>query len=135
MLVLAGGAELLVRPVDADPVLRRCGRYCSGWWPFLTKPEAIHEKIDYIKSQPDYAGKLEDVFYGFSTSRVGEGHVVIDDPKARPGQTKQEIIDRLSWFRDLGVTMSGIPIPPVSGVQEYMDYTQWVAEEIMPAVR
>jgi len=26
------------------------------------------------------------------------------------------------------------PIPPVSGIDEYMDYTQWVAEEIMPAV-
>jgi hypothetical protein len=75
------------------------------------------------------------VFYGLSTSRVGEGHVVIDDPKARAGQTKQEIIDRLNWFRGLGVTMSGIPIPAVSGVEEYMDYTQWVAEEIMPAVR
>lgn len=120
---------------DADPVLRRCGRHCSGWWPFLTKPEAIPEKIDYIKSQPDYAGKLTDVFYGFGTTRVGEGHVVLDDPKARPGQTRQEIIDRLGWFKTLGVTMSGLPIPAVRGIGEYMDYTQWVAEEIMPAVR
>ncbi|MBW8785376.1 MAG: TIGR03619 family F420-dependent LLM class oxidoreductase [Novosphingobium sp.] len=120
---------------DADPVLRRCGRYCSGWWPFLTKPEAIPDKIDYIKSQPDYAGKLEDVFYGFATTRVGEGHVVLDDPKVRPGMTKNEIIDRLGWFKTLGVTMSGLPVPPVRGIDEYRDYTQWVAEEIMPAVR
>lgn len=119
---------------DADPVLRRCGRYCSGWWPFLTKPEAIPEKIDYIKSQPDYAGKLDHVFYGFSTTRVGEGHKVIDDPKARAGQTGQEIVDRLNWFKELGVTMSGIPIPALQGIEEYMDYTQWIAEEIMPAI-
>lgn len=119
---------------DADPVLRRCGRYCSGWWPFLTKPEQIPEKVEYIKSQPDYAGKLDEVFYGFATTRVGEGHAVLDDPKARPGMTGQEIVDRLGWFKTLGVTMSGIPIPPVSGIEEYMDYTQWIAEEIMPAV-
>jgi probable F420-dependent oxidoreductase len=120
---------------DADPVLRRAGRFASGWFPFLTKPENIPDRIDYIKSQPDYNGQLNQVFYGFSTTRVGEGHVVIDDPKARPGQTKQEIIDRLNWFKTLGVTMSGIPIPAVRGIDEYIDYSQWVAEEIMPAIR
>lgn len=120
---------------DADPVLRRVGRHCTGWWPFLTKPEAIPDKIDYIKSQPDYAGKLEQVFYGVSTGRLGEGHVPIDDPTARPGQSKQEFVDRLNYFKTLGVTMSGLPIPAVSGIEEYMDYTQWVAEEIMPAIR
>ncbi|MET0589345.1 MAG: TIGR03619 family F420-dependent LLM class oxidoreductase [Novosphingobium sp.] len=119
---------------DADPVLRRIARYASGWWPFLTKPEQIPEKLDFIRSQPDYNGQLEEVFYGFSTTRLGEGHVPIDDPRGRPGQTKQEIIDRLCWFKELGVTMSSVPIPEVKGIQEYRDYSQWVAEEIMPAV-
>lgn len=119
---------------DADPVLRRIARYATGWFPFLTKPEDIPARIDFIKSQPDYAGKLEDVYYGMSTSRVGEGHVVVDDPKARPGQTKQEIIDRLGWLESLGVNMSSVPIPALKHIDEYYDYTQWVAEEIMPAV-
>lgn len=119
---------------DADAVLRRAGRYCSGWWPFLTKPEAIPDKIDYIKSQPDYAGKLTDVFYGLSTGRLGEGHVPLDDPTARPGQSKEQLIDRLGWFKTLGVTVSGLPTPPLRGLDEYMDYTQWVAEEIIPAI-
>jgi probable F420-dependent oxidoreductase len=119
---------------DADAVMKRIARYASGWWPFLTKPEDIPARIDFIKSQPDYTGRLDDVFYGFSTSRVGEGHVVVDDPTARAGQSKQEIIDRLGWFKTLGVTMSSVPIPAVGSVDEYCDYTQWVAEEIMPAV-
>lgn len=119
---------------DADAVLRRAARYASGWWPFLTKPERIPERIAFIKSQPDYNGRLTDVCYGFGTSRVGEGHVVIDDPKARPGLSRQEIIDRLGWLKGLGVTMSSVPIPAVQGLQAYMDYTQWVAEEIMPAI-
>lgn len=120
---------------DADAVLQRTARYASGWWPFLTKPEEIPAKIDFIKAQPDYNGKLEDVYYGFATSRVGEGHAVVDDPRARPGMTKQAIIDRLSWFKELGVTWSSVPIPQVQHIQDYYDYTQWVAEEIMPAVK
>ena len=120
---------------DADAVLRRTARYANGWWPFLTPVDKIPEKIDYIKSQPDYNGKLEDVFYGVSTPRVGEGHVPIDDPTARPGQTKQEFIDRLKYFEELGVTWSGIPIPELKCIEEYYDYVQWVAEEIIPAVK
>src|SRR4029453_8481593 len=98
---------------DADGPLKRAARFASGWWPFLTKPEDIPARIDFIRSRPDYTGRLEDVFYGISTSRVGEGHVAIDDPTARPGQTKQEIIDRLGWFAQLGITCSSVPIPRV----------------------
>ncbi|MQY28739.1 TIGR03619 family F420-dependent LLM class oxidoreductase [Nocardia aurantia] len=119
---------------DAPPVLRRAARYASGWWPFLTKPEDIPAKLDYIRSQPDYSGGLTDVCYGFATTRVGEGHVAQEDPRARPGMTKQEIIDRLGWFAELGVTISAVPIPDVRHLDEYFDYTQWVAEEIMPAI-
>ncbi len=119
---------------DADAVLKRTARHATGWWPFLTKPETIADRIDFIKSQPDYNGNLTDVFYGMATGRVGEGHVVLEDPKAQPGMTKQEIIDRLGWLAAQGVTMSGVPIPKLNHMEEYYDYTQWVAEEIMPAV-
>jgi probable F420-dependent oxidoreductase len=119
---------------DAPAVLRRTARYASGWWPFLTKPADIPAKLDYIRSQPDYNGALTDVCYGLGTARVGEGHAVRDDPHARPGMPKQEIIDRLGWFAELGVTMSAIPCPALTHLDEYYDYTQWVAEEIMPAV-
>jgi len=120
---------------DADAVLRRIARYASGWSPFLTPPEEIPARIDFIKSQPDYNGKLTDIFYSFYTSRVGEGHVDTGDVKGRPGQAKQAILDRLGWFGELGVTWSGLPVPPVDSIEEYYDYAQWVAEEIIPAIR
>ncbi len=119
---------------DADPVLRRIARHCSGWWPFLTPPDRIPERLDFIRSQPDYGGQLQEVFYGLGTGRVGEGHVVIDDPDARPGMPRDELVDRLGRLSDLGVTMSAVPIPPLAALEEYFDYTQWLAEEIMPAL-
>ena len=120
---------------DADAVLKRTARHAQGWWPFLTKPETIPQRLDFIRSQPDYNGQLSDVFYGISTARVGEGHKVLDaDPRARPGQSKEELIARLGELADLGVTWSSIPIPPLSGIEAYRDYTQWIAEEIMPAL-
>ena len=119
---------------DAEAVLKRVARYGNGWWPFLTKPEDFPARIDFIKSQPDYNGGLQDIYHGMSTGRVGEGHVVIDDPNAKPSHDKQWIIDRLGALSDLGVTLSSVTIPEVDDIQGYYDYTQWVAEEIMPAV-
>ena len=69
-----------------------------------------------------------------STGRVGEGHKVIDDPNARPGMPAQEMIDRLGWLQEQGVTMSSVPIPPVKDIDAYLDYAQWVIEEIKPKV-
>ncbi len=120
---------------DADPVLRRTARYASGWWPFLTKPDQIPARLDFIRSQPDYNGRLEDVYYGLGTARVGEGHVVQDDPDSWPGMGKGELIDGLNRLAGLGVTWSSVPIPQLKHLDEYYDYTQWVAEEIMPAIQ
>jgi probable F420-dependent oxidoreductase len=119
---------------DADAALKRAARFASGWWPFLTKPQDISARLDFIKSQPTFKGEPFEVMYGMSTSRVGEGHAVIDDPKARPGMPAQEIIDRLGWFKELGVTMSSVPIPPMNDIEAYLDYAQWVMEEIKPKV-
>ena len=117
---------------DADGALRRAARFASGWWPFLTRPDDIPARLDFIRSQPDYNGRLTDVFYGFSTSQVGEGHVSLDDPQARSGQSLQAIVDRLGWFGELGVTMSSVPTPQVSDLQACIDYAQWVIEEVKP---
>ena len=48
--------------------------------------------------------------------------------------TAPEIIDQLCWLAELGVTMSSVPIPPVKDVNAYLDYAQWLIEEIKPKV-
>ena len=119
---------------DAEPMLKRAARYGSGWFPWLTPPADIPAKIDFIKSQPTYDGRPFDVLYGLGTSQIGEGHVVVDDPTQLPGMSAEAIIDQLGWFSELGVTITGVPIPPVKDVNAYLDYAQWVIEEIKPKV-
>jgi hypothetical protein len=46
----------------------------------------------------------------------------------------QEIIDRLNRLAEQGVTFSAVPVPAVRGIDEYLDYAQWVTEEIKPKV-
>ena len=119
---------------DADAMLKRAAKYASGWFPWLTPPADIPAKLDFIKSQPTYDGRPFEVLYGLGVSQIGEGHQVIDDPAQRPGMSADQIVDQLGWFSELGVTVTGVPIPPVSDVNAYLDYLQWVMEEIKPKV-
>lgn len=120
---------------DSDAALKRAARYASGWIPFLTKPEDIPARIEFIKSQPAYKGAPLEVMRGLGTGRIGEGHVVVDDPKGRPGMSAQEIVDGLGELQDRGVTISSVPIPPVKDCDAYLDYAQWVIEEIKPKLQ
>jgi hypothetical protein len=72
--------------------------------------------------------------YPLGMGRVGEGHVTTDDPNYRPGMGKQEIVDQLCRFAELGVTFSSVPAPRVNGPDAYLDFAQWVIEEIKPHV-
>ena len=119
---------------DADAMLKRAAKYASGWFPWLTPPADIPAKLDFIKSQPTYDGRPFEVLYGLGVSQIGEGHQVIDDPAQRPGMSADQIVDQLGWFSELGVTVTGVPIPPASDVNAYLDYLQWVMEEIKPKV-
>ncbi|OBF34264.1 LLM class F420-dependent oxidoreductase [Mycobacterium sp. ACS1612] len=119
---------------DAEPMLKRAAKYASGWFPWLTPPAEIPAKLDFIKSQPGYDGRPFEVLYGLGVSQIGEGHVVVDDPTQRPGMSVDEIIDQLGYFSELGVTITGVPIPPVPDVDAYLDYLQWVIEEVKPKV-
>ncbi|MCW2515317.1 MAG: class F420-dependent oxidoreductase [Mycobacterium sp.] len=117
---------------DADAALRRAARFASGWIPFLTQPADIPARVEFIKSQPTFDGRPFEVAYGLGTSLIGEGHVVLDDPTQRPGMSAEEIIDRLGWLKELGVTMSSVPIPAVQSMDAFLDYAQWVIEDIKP---
>jgi probable F420-dependent oxidoreductase len=119
---------------DADPMLRRIARHGSGWWPFLTRPEDIPARLEYIRSQPDYSGQLTEVFYAVGTGQIGEGHVEQTDPHAKAGMGRQELIDQLGWLSELGVTMSSVMTPPVDSLDGYFEYTHWVADEVLPAL-
>jgi len=119
---------------DADAALRRAARFASSWFPFLTQPDEFPAKIEYIKSQPTFRGGPFEVCYGLGTSLIGEGHVVLDDPTQQPGMGAGAIVDKLGRFAELGVTVSSVPIPPVADVNAYLDYAQWVIEEIKPKV-
>jgi probable F420-dependent oxidoreductase len=118
---------------DSKPALRRVARFASGWIiSFRTAPEEIPDRLDYIKSQPGWAERPFDVSYGLGTGRLTTDHAPSGDDSTSKGLSAQQIVDALSRYKELGVTVSSVPIPPVGGIEEYLDHAQWVMEEVRP---
>jgi probable F420-dependent oxidoreductase len=120
---------------DSNPALRRVARFGRGWIvSFRTAPEEIPDRIDFIKSQPTWTDRPLEVSYGLGTSRLTTDHAPSGDDSTSRGMSAQQVVDALSRFKELGITISSVPIPPVSGIDEYLDHAQWVMEEIKPRI-
>ena len=118
---------------DSDAALRRLARFGSGWVPFLTQPDDLGSRLDFIRSQPDFPGGQIEVMYMLAATFIGEGHVEGAAPVGKAILTAQEMIDKMGWLRDNGVTIAAHPIPPVKDAEAYADYAQWFMEEVQPS--
>ncbi|MCV7205719.1 TIGR03619 family F420-dependent LLM class oxidoreductase [Mycolicibacterium peregrinum] len=119
---------------DADAVLRRAARFGDGWAPWLTKPDELPAKLDYLRSQPGFGDRPFSVFYSLAVLSIGQEHAIVDDPNAHFGQSAQQIIDNCNMLADRGVTDTWVNPPPLNDFNAYLDHMQWVAEEIIPKV-
>lgn len=119
---------------DAAPVLKRVGKYAKGWSPFQTPPEKFPEAMQLIKSQPEYDGRDIGIFFALEMLNVGAHHEIKGDERAKGAWDANKIIDQCHWLRELGVTETIVPIPPIDGFEAYKERLQWTAAEIMPKV-
>jgi probable F420-dependent oxidoreductase len=120
---------------DAKAVLARVGKFGDGWSPFRTPPEKFPESIDFIKSQKEYDGRDINVFFALEMLNVGAHHEILDDPRAPGSRNVQQIVDQVSWLKELGIKETIVPMPPgIRDIEEYSDRLRWVAAEIMPKI-
>lgn len=118
---------------DSKPALRRVAKFGAGWIvSFRTAPEDIPDRIDFIKSQPAWRERPLEVSYGLGTARLTTDHAPSGDDSVSGGMSAQQVVDALGRLKELGVTMSSVPIPPVTAIEAYLDHAQWVIEEIRP---
>lgn len=117
---------------DADAALRRAARCADGWMPFTTDPDDLPERIDFIKSQPEYDGRPFDVCYSLGALVLREGHVPRQDSRAHLPRSASELIDVFGWLEGQGVTHTALSPMGMASLDAYLDHLRWVAEEVRP---
>lgn len=116
---------------DSDAALRRTARYANGWAPWLTKPEELPARLDFLRNCPGYDGRPIDVFFSPSSLNIGEEHVILDAVKPTE-RNAQQIVDTCATLADFGATETWVAPPPVTCLDEYLDHMAWVAHEVVP---
>jgi len=120
---------------DAEPVQKRVAKYADGWSPAKIPPEEFPERLDFIKSQPEYDGRPIGIYFNFTLLNKGNHHAIPNDPRETGYRNRQAIIDQINWLAGLGVTETVVTLPPdLRDVEEYLDFQRWVAAEILPHV-
>lgn len=119
---------------NSKPALRRAARF-DGWQPNPTDftLDQVPRLMDYIREQPDFAGKES----GFEIYWVGsvpgaERPVFADLPDRAKARHGELLVDRLNYVASVGVTMVSTPLPITRSIDEYLDYLRWVDREVAP---
>ncbi|GAA1267776.1 TIGR03619 family F420-dependent LLM class oxidoreductase [Pseudonocardia aurantiaca] len=124
---------------NSKPALRRAARH-EGWQPNPTdfSLAEIPPLLDYLREQPDFAGKAET----FDINWIKPpGGAVLPGGFAEAGGTelkghRERLVDAYSGeYRELAITRTVVEPPPaIASEGEYLDFLRWFAEEVIPAV-
>lgn len=120
---------------NSRAALRRAARY-DGWQPNPTNfsVEEVPSLMDYIRAQPDFAGKEKT----FQLCWVGtvpglDRPVFSTQDNASRRAYRDRILEQLSRLQDLGVTAVSVPMPLTRSAEDYLEFIQWFDSEVIRA--
>ncbi len=122
---------------NSKPALRRAARF-DGWQPNPTdfSVEELPALLDYIRAQPDFAGKEST----FEVSWVGavpgaERSTFTELDSGGRSLYAEQLAERVRYLAGLGVTMVSTPLPVTRSVEEYLEYLRWFDEVVAGELR
>jgi probable F420-dependent oxidoreductase len=121
---------------NSKPALRRAARY-DGWQPNPTNFsfEEMPPLVDYIRAQPDFAGK-EDTFElcWVGTIPGATRPVFADMSEADRRAHADQIVEHLTELARFGITAVSVPMPVTQSIDDFIDYVGWFDAEVIGAV-
>jgi alkanesulfonate monooxygenase SsuD/methylene tetrahydromethanopterin reductase-like flavin-dependent oxidoreductase (luciferase family) len=123
---------------NSKPALRRAARY-DGWQPNPTNftIEEIPPLLDYLRSQPDFAGKEDTFEVTWLKQPTG-----VELPSGFAGATpdrlrayREQLLEAYSGqYAEIGITRTVPDVPGIESLAEYLDFLHWFDEEVGAAV-
>lgn len=120
---------------NSEAALRRAARH-EGWYPNPVAVAAtdIGPLLEYIRQQPEFAGKADTfrVYFGIGGFGFGnfEGQSFATATATQRDALRDRLREAVETLRVNGVTCTSVPTLATSGVDEYIDSLRWFAEEV-----
>jgi probable F420-dependent oxidoreductase len=120
---------------NSKPALRRAARY-EGWEPNPTtfSVEDMPPLLDYLRSQPEFAGK-EDTFDVCWVGTIPGIERPAFGDLSDAGRTahRDQILESLAYLETFGIVSTSVPIPVTRSLAEYLDYVTWFSDSVIGA--
>ncbi|MGI5132263.1 TIGR03619 family F420-dependent LLM class oxidoreductase [Pseudonocardia sp. CA-107938] len=119
---------------NSKPALRRAARF-DGWQPNPTNftIEEIPPLYDYLRAQPEFAGKADSFDLTWLKQPVGV-RLPSGFADATPAQLRsyrEQLLDAYCGrYVDVGITRTVANAPGISSLPEYLDFLRWFDAEV-----
>ena len=119
---------------NSKAAMRRAAALGDGWLPWLVKRDQLPGHLAFIREQPGFGERTRpfEVVMPLATLNV-EDYTHRELGKTRVPRTREEIIDEVGLLGEAGVTGTQVAPPRTRGPDEFIDWTEWFAREVMPA--
>jgi probable F420-dependent oxidoreductase len=120
---------------NSRPAMRRAAALGDGWLPWLVKRDQLAGELDWLAQQPGFAEKRDrfEVVMPLAPLNV-EDYTHRELGKTRAPRGKEQIIEELGLLAEAGATATLVAPPKPPSVDHYIEWMEWFAAEVMPAV-
>ena len=116
---------------NSAPAMRRAAT-CDGWLPWLVSRKQLPEKLDQIRQLPGYKEPFQ-VIMPLAQLNV-EDYTHRELGKTKAPRSRDEVIEEIGLLREAGATATQVAPPRTRSVEQYLEWTEWFARDVRPAV-
>lgn len=121
---------------NSKPAMRRAATLGDGWLPWLVTREQLPERLSYIFEQPGFQerGRPFEVVMPLAVLNV-EDYTHRELGRTRVPRQREEIVEEIGLLREAGTTGTLVAPPRTPSVEQFLEWTEWFAAEVMPTFR
>lgn len=121
---------------NSRPSMRRAANLGDGWLPWLITREQLPACLSYIYEQPGFqeCRRPFDVIMPLAPLNI-EDYTHRELGKTRVPRSRDEIIDEIGLLKEAGVTGTIVAPPRAPSVEQFLEWTEWFAREVIPVFR
>jgi probable F420-dependent oxidoreductase len=122
---------------NSPAALRRAARH-DGWQPnpVTMTPDEVPAALEFIRAQPEFAGKEDRFDIHFLVGWLGDGIPKFGAASASAlASMKDQLVESIGSLADKGVTTMSVPALGATSQGEYLDSLRWFSAEVAPAFR
>jgi probable F420-dependent oxidoreductase len=121
---------------NSKPAMRRAAKLGDGWLPWLVSRKKLAGCLSYIREQPDFGERDRPFEVVMPLAQLNvEDYTHRELGRTKVPRSRDAIVEEIGLLKEAGATTTLVAPPKTPGVEQFIEWTDWFAEEIMPVFK